>query len=42
MMSGRYYNLTIDEPPASYVMNRDVGKRIWKISEALTGLNGTE
>ncbi len=42
MMSGRYYNLTIDEPPASYVMNRDVGKEIWKISEALTGLPKTE
>jgi retinol dehydrogenase 13 len=42
MISGRYYNLTIDEPPASYVMNRDVGKQIWKISEALTGLNSTE
>jgi NAD(P)-dependent dehydrogenase (short-subunit alcohol dehydrogenase family) len=41
-MSGRYYNLTIDEPPASYVMNRDVGKQIWKISEALTGLTQTE
>ncbi len=42
MMSGRYYNLTIDEPPASYVMNRGVGKQIWKISEALTGLTKTE
>jgi NAD(P)-dependent dehydrogenase (short-subunit alcohol dehydrogenase family) len=40
-VSGRYFNLTTDEPPASYVMNRDVGKQIWKISEVLTGLNGT-
>ena len=39
-VSGRYFNLTTDEPPASYVMNRDVGKRIWSISEALTGLAG--
>jgi retinol dehydrogenase 13 len=41
-VSGRYYNLTIDEPPAAYVMNPDVGKKIWKISEALTGLAGAE
>ena len=40
-VSGRYFNLTTDEPPASYVMNPDVGKRIWKISEELTGLAGT-
>jgi hypothetical protein len=39
-VSGRYFNLTTDEPPASYVMNRDVGKQIWRISEALTGLAG--
>ena len=37
-VSGRYFNLTIDEPPASYTMNRDVGKQVWQISEALTGL----
>ncbi|MGC9523551.1 MAG: SDR family NAD(P)-dependent oxidoreductase, partial [Anaerolineae bacterium] len=37
-VTGRYFNLTIDEPPASYVMNRDVGERVWQISEALTGL----
>lgn len=39
-VSGRYFNLTTDEPPASYVMNHDVGERIWSISEALTGLAG--
>ena len=37
-VSGKYFNLTIDEPPASYVMNRNTGKRVWQISEALTGL----
>jgi hypothetical protein len=37
-VTGRYFNLTIDEPPASYVMNRNVGERIWQISETLTGL----
>lgn len=41
-VSGRYFNLTIDEPPASYVMNRSVGKRVWQISEALTGLAGPD
>ena len=37
-VSGRYFNLTIEEPPASYVMNRTIGQRVWQISEELTGL----
>ena len=37
-VSGKYFNLTIEEPPASYVMNRRTGERIWQISETLTGL----
>ena len=37
-VSGRYFNLTIDEPPASYVMKPGLEKRVWEISEALTGL----
>lgn len=41
-VSGKYFNLTIDEPPASYVMSRDLGKRVWQISEALTGLVGPD
>lgn len=41
-LSGRYFNLTIEEPPASYVMNRNVGKRVWQISEALTGITDPE
>ncbi len=38
-VSGRSFNLTIDEPPASYVMNRNIGQRVWQISEELTGLS---
>lgn len=38
-ISGRYFNQTIDEKPASHAMDRSLGKRIWKISEELTGLS---
>jgi retinol dehydrogenase 13 len=37
-VSGRFFNLTIDEKPALHALDRSVGKRIWKISETLTGL----
>ena len=37
-VSGRFFNLTIDEKPASHALDREVGKRVWKISETLTGL----
>jgi retinol dehydrogenase-13 len=37
-VSGRFFNLTIDEKPAPHALDRSVGKRIWKISETLTGL----
>lgn len=38
-VSGRYLNLTIDEKPAAHALDRSLGKRIWKISEELTGLS---
>lgn len=41
-VSGKYFNVTIEEPPASYVMNRRVGKKVWEISEELTGLARTD
>lgn len=41
-VSGRFFNLTIDEKPAPHALDRSIGKRIWKISEELTGLSGTD
>jgi NAD(P)-dependent dehydrogenase (short-subunit alcohol dehydrogenase family) len=38
-VSGRFYNLTIEEKPAKHALDRELGKRIWAISEELTGLN---
>lgn len=37
-VNGRYFNLTIDEKPASHAQDRSIGKKIWKISEEMTGL----
>jgi NAD(P)-dependent dehydrogenase (short-subunit alcohol dehydrogenase family) len=37
-VSGRFFNLTIDEKPAPHALDRSVGKQVWKISEELTGL----
>ena len=41
-VSGRFFNLTIDEKPAPHALDRSIGKRIWKISETLTGLAETD
>ena len=38
-VSGRFFNLTIDEKPARHALDRSLGRRIWKISEDLTGLS---
>ena len=40
-VSGRFFNLTINEKPASHALDRAIGKQIWKISETLTGLAET-
>jgi hypothetical protein len=37
-VSGRFFNLTIDEKPAPHALDRSIGKQVWKISEELTGL----
>jgi hypothetical protein len=37
-VSGRFFNLTIDEKPAPHALDRDLGKRVWAVSEELTGL----
>lgn len=37
--SGKFFNLTTEEKPASHALDRITGKRIWDISEELTGLH---
>lgn len=39
-ISGRFFNQTIDEKPAPHALDRNLGKRVWSISEELTGLSG--
>jgi len=36
--SGNFYNQTNLEKPARHALDRELGKQVWKISEALTGL----
>ena len=38
-VSGRFFNLTIDEKPALYALDRSLIPAIWKISEEMTGLS---
>jgi retinol dehydrogenase-13 len=38
-VSGRFFNQTIDEKPMVHALDRNLGKRVWKISEVLTGLS---
>jgi len=37
-ISGKFFNLTIDEKPAAHALDRELGKKVWTISEMLTGL----
>jgi NAD(P)-dependent dehydrogenase (short-subunit alcohol dehydrogenase family) len=39
-VSGKFFNQTIEEKPAAHALDRSVGRRVWAISEALTGLTG--
>jgi NAD(P)-dependent dehydrogenase (short-subunit alcohol dehydrogenase family) len=39
-VSGQFFNLTINEQPAPHALDRELGRRVWKISEKLTGLDG--
>lgn len=41
-VSGRFFNLTIDEKPAVHALDRDLGKKVWHISNKLTGLLALE
>jgi NAD(P)-dependent dehydrogenase (short-subunit alcohol dehydrogenase family) len=38
-VSGKFFNQTIEEKPASHALDRSLGKRVWMISEQLTGLS---
>jgi len=38
-VSGRFFNLTIEEKPAAHALDRSMGKRIWKLSMKMTGLD---
>ena len=38
-VSGNFFNLTIEEKPAAHALDRVMGKRVWDISEELTGLH---
>ena len=39
-VSGKFFNQTIEEKPAPHALDRALGRRIWLISDALTGLSG--
>ena len=41
-ISGRFYNLTIEEIPAAHARDRELGKRVWTASEKLTGILGVD
>lgn len=37
-ISGKFFNQTVEENPMPHAMDRKLGKRVWQISEKLTGL----
>ncbi len=41
-VSGKFFNLTIEEKPAPHALDRERGARVWRISEQLTGLTPLE
>jgi len=41
-VSGKFFNLTIEERPAHHALDRETGKKVWRLSEALTGLGETK
>jgi len=38
-INGRFFHLTNEETPAPHALDRALGRRVWEISEALTGLS---
>jgi NAD(P)-dependent dehydrogenase (short-subunit alcohol dehydrogenase family) len=41
-VTGRFFNLTIDEKPARHALDRSLGKQVWKVSEELTCLRAED
>ena len=41
-VSGKFFNQTVEEKPMPHALERKLGKRVWQISEELTGLPGME
>jgi retinol dehydrogenase 13 len=39
-VSGKFFNLTIEEKPAPHALDRSTGKQVWSISEAMSGFGG--
>jgi NAD(P)-dependent dehydrogenase (short-subunit alcohol dehydrogenase family) len=37
-VSGKFFNQTIEEKPAEYALDRELGMRVWRVSEIATGL----
>ncbi len=37
-ISGKFFNQTIPEKPAVHALDRELGKKVWEISEKLAGL----
>lgn len=38
-VTGKFFNLTIEEKPAAHALDRELGTRVWTVSETLTGLS---
>ena len=41
-VSGTFFNLTILEKPAAHALDRELGKKVWQVSEQLAGLSKLE
>jgi len=37
-VSGKFFNRTVEESPMPHALDRELGKRVWKVTEELTGL----
>lgn len=37
-VTGKFFNLTHEEKPAAHALDREVGKKVWRISHEMTGL----
>jgi NAD(P)-dependent dehydrogenase (short-subunit alcohol dehydrogenase family) len=41
-VSGKFFNRTVEETPMPHALDRELGKRVWQVSEELTGLRNME